>query len=101
MKARQGLPALAIRLGAHVSVDNLTDPLHHLHLSGRSGGDISLATPAGGMAWVATGTNGENIIHSEGPARPDMACGDHPDRGAGVPRVRLSGRIYFDTTHKA
>jgi hypothetical protein len=44
--------------------DDTTDAIRQLHRSGWSIGDTSFATPAGGMARVLTGTNGENIIRA-------------------------------------
>jgi hypothetical protein len=41
--------------------------LAQLHRAGWSIGDSALATDGGGLVWVVSGSNGENLIRVEGP----------------------------------
>jgi hypothetical protein len=40
-----------------------------LHRAGWSIGDTAFSTESGGLAWVVSGSNGEDLIRAEGPTR--------------------------------
>lgn len=40
--------------------------VRRLHLAGWSVGDVAVRAADGSPAWLATGTNGENLIRAEG-----------------------------------
>jgi len=42
-----------------------------LHRSGWSIGDVAFHDGAGGLLWLVSGSNGENLIRAEGPTRSE------------------------------
>jgi hypothetical protein len=53
--------------------DPTADCLAALHRAGWNIGDTALLTDSGGLVWVVSGSNGENLIRAEG-ATPAAAC---------------------------
>jgi hypothetical protein len=45
------------------------EALARLHRAGRSIGDAAFAVEGGGLVWIVSGRNGENLIRAEGPTR--------------------------------
>ena len=56
-----------MKVGASMTdTDELAEAINRLHRSGWSIGDAAFAGQ-GGMIWVVTGRNGENLLRAEGP----------------------------------
>jgi hypothetical protein len=51
--------------------DPIDEAIHQLHRAGWSIGDTAFTTAAGVVAWVVSGTNGENLIRAEGSTRDE------------------------------
>jgi hypothetical protein len=47
------------------------EALARLHRAGWSIGDAAVAVEGGGLVWVVSGHNGENLIRAEGPTRDE------------------------------
>jgi hypothetical protein len=51
--------------------DPIAEALGQLHRAGWSIGDAAVRDGAGGLLWIVTGSNGENLIRAEGPTRSE------------------------------
>jgi hypothetical protein len=47
------------------------ESLSRLHRAGWSIGDVAFRDGAGGLTWIASGSNGENLIRAEGTTRDE------------------------------
>src|SRR5689334_19960144 len=43
------------------------ESMGQLHRAGWSVGDVAFEAEGGGLVWVVSGSNGENLIHASGP----------------------------------
>jgi hypothetical protein len=59
------------------------EALAHLHRAGWSIGDVAFRDGAGGLTWLVSGSNGENLIRAEGPTR-DEAWGRAIEQARGL-----------------
>jgi hypothetical protein len=51
--------------------DPISDAFHQLHGAGWSIGDVGFHDGAGGLLWIVSGSNGENLIRAEGSTRAE------------------------------
>ena len=47
--------------------DSITTAICRLHRAGWSVGSTAFYVEGGGLAWLVSGVNGENVIHGRGP----------------------------------
>lgn len=57
------------RLGTGNNDRDSDGALARLHRAGWSIGDAAFAVEGGGLVWIVSGHNGENLIRAEGPTR--------------------------------
>jgi hypothetical protein len=51
--------------------DPIDEALDRLHRAGWSIGDVAFRDGAGGLLWIVSGSNGENLIRAEGATRSE------------------------------
>ncbi len=74
-------------------VPPVEESLAQLHCAGWSRGDTALATEGGGLVWVVSGSNDENLIRSRGAdVRRRLAS----RRGAGPGAREADGMLIAD-----
>ncbi len=59
------------------------EALARIHRAGWSIGDAAFVVEGGGLAWVVSGHDGENLIRAEGPTR-DEAWGRAVEQARGL-----------------
>jgi hypothetical protein len=59
------------RLDPTEDYDPIADAIRQLHRAGWSIGDVAAHDGAGGMLWIVSGSNGENLIRAEGSTRAE------------------------------
>ena len=77
------------------AAEQITEAIERLHRSGWSIGSVAFHNGAGGLLWLVTGSNGENLIRAEGVTEPE-AWLDAIEQARGVGMLSHSTRPPLD-----